>query len=194
MSKRQEMKDLYASDYYRMTGQPYHSGIKSFVRKCLFHNLRYMFWYRKYQVNRSWVARGVLYFLSRKYGLEISPKAAIGEGLYLGHPYNITVGEGVVLGKNVNLHKGCTIGKTSRGAVGSPQIGDMVWIGINSTVVGNIQVGNDVLIAPNAYVNFDVPDHSVVIGNPGVIHFRLKATEGYINFCCDDAINGGALN
>lgn len=48
MSKRQEMKDPYSSDYYRMTGQPYHSGIKSFVRKCLFHNLRYMFWYRKY--------------------------------------------------------------------------------------------------------------------------------------------------
>lgn len=47
-------------------------------------------------------------------------------------------------------------------------------------VCGKIKIGNDVLIAPNAYVNFDVPDHSVVIGNPGEIFSRLNATEGYI--------------
>ena len=41
---------------------------------------------------------------------------------------------------------------------------------LNSTVVGNIKIGNNVLIAPNSFVNFDVPDNSVVIGNPAVIH------------------------
>ena len=61
-----------------------------------------------------------LYRISRKFGLEISPKAQTGKGLYLGHPYNITVGDEVVLGSNVNLHKGCTIGRVNRGNIGSP--------------------------------------------------------------------------
>lgn len=124
----------------------------------------------------------MLYRISRKYGLEISPNAKIGKGFYLGHPYNITVGEGVVLGNNVNLHKGCTIGRTNRGNIGSPCIGNNVFVGINATVVGNIRIGDDVLIAPNSYVNVDVPQHSVVIGNPAVVHHKENATEGYINY------------
>jgi serine O-acetyltransferase len=50
-------------------------------------------------------------------------------------------------------------------------------------VVGKIEIGNDVLIAPNTYVNFDVPSHSIVVGSPGIIIPREKATEGYVNFC-----------
>lgn len=177
------MKDRkYFLDYYRMTGKPYKPGLASFLQKCLFHNLQFVFWYRKYQEHPSLFARAMLYRISRKYGLEISLNAQIGQGLYLGHPYNITVGEGVVLGNNVNLHKGCTIGRTNRGNSGSPCIGNNVFIGINATVVGNICIGNDVLIAPNSYVNVDVPDHSVVIGNPAVIHPRENATENYVAF------------
>ena len=48
-------------------------------------------------------------------------------------------------------------------------------------IVGGITIGDDVLIAPNAFVNFDVPSHSVVVGNPAVVHPRENATEGYIN-------------
>lgn len=172
----------YPADYYRMTGKQYKASIESFIKRHLFHNLQFAFWYRKYQEKHSLFARIMLYRLSRKYGLEISPKARIGKGLYLGHPYNVTVGEEVTLGNNVNLHKGCTIGRTNRGDSGSPLIGNNVFIGINATVVGNIRIGNDVLIAPNSYVNFDIPDHSVVIGNPAVIHSREYATEGYIAF------------
>lgn len=46
--------------------------------------------------------------------------------------------------------------------------------------MGKVKIGNDVLIAPGAYVNFDVPDHSIVIGNPGKIISKQNATEGYI--------------
>ena len=79
-------------------------------------------YFLKYQHNKSTLARIMLYHLSRKYGLEISKDAVIGKGLYWGHSYNITVGANVVLGNNVNLHKGCTLGTTNRGAIGSPQI------------------------------------------------------------------------
>ena len=121
---------------------------------------------------------------SRKFGLEFSPKAEIGKGLYLGHPYNITVAADVKIGDNVNLHKGCTIGTENRGKrAGAPRIGNRVSVGINSIIVGNIIIGDDVMIAPNSFVNFDVPSHSVVIGNPGVIHHKDNATSSYIGFC-----------
>lgn len=55
-----------------------------------------------------------------------------------------------------------------------------MFLGTNSIVVGKVKIGNDVLIAPGAYVNFDVPDHSIVIGNPGKVIPKLNATEGYI--------------
>ena len=55
-----------------------------------------------------------------------------------------------------------------------------VWIGTNSIVVGAIHIGNNVLIAPGAYVNFDVPDNSIVLGNPGTIISKQDATDSYI--------------
>lgn len=52
---------------------------------------------------------------------------------------------------------------------------------MNSTIVGNIVVGDDVLIAPNTYINRDIPDHSIVFGNPCIIKHADKATNEYIN-------------
>lgn len=103
-------------------------------------------------------------------------------GLYIGHPYCITVNPQSIIGENCNIHKGVTIGQENRGTrKGVPIIGNRVWIGVNATVIGKITIGNDVLIAPNSYVNFDVPPHSIVMGNPGNVIFRENATEGYIN-------------
>ncbi len=117
-----------------------------------------------------------------RYGLEISPEVNIGGGLYLGHAFNITINSKTVIGSNCNIHKGVTIGQENRGIrKGAPTIGDCVWIGVNSTIVGRITIGNDVLIAPNSYVNCDVPSHSIVFGNPCIIKHRENATEGYIN-------------
>lgn len=116
------------------------------------------------------------------YKVEISPGTEIGEGLYVGHPYCITINPKAVIGKNCNIHKGVTIGQENRGKRrGTPIIGDSVWIGVNSTIVGAIKIGDDVLIAPNTYVNIDVPSHSVVFGNPCIIKPRENATEGYVN-------------
>lgn len=62
-----------------------------------------------------------------------------------------------------------------------PTIGDEIWIGVNATIVGRINVGDDVLIAPNSFDNCDIPSHSVVFGKPCIIKHKDKATEGYIN-------------
>ena len=119
--------------------------------------------------------------LSRRCGLEISPSTQIGEGFYIGHPYGITINAAARLGRNVNVHKGCTIGQENRGKRrGVPTLGDQVYLGINSTVAGNVAVGNDVFIAANTFVNQDIPDHSIVIGNPCKVVQKQGATEGYI--------------
>ncbi len=116
------------------------------------------------------------------YNCEISPQATIGEGLYIGHPFGITINPAVVIGKNCNIHKGLTVGQENRGIrKGTPKIGNEVWIGVNVTIVGNVKIGDDVLIAPNTYINRDVPSHSVVFGNPCQIKHKENATEGYIN-------------
>lgn len=125
-------------------------------------------------------------FLRKKmqahYGLEIPGKATIGEGFYIGHAYGITVNPDAVIGRNCNIHKGVTIGQENRGKrKGAPVLGDCVWLGINSTVVGAVTIGDDVLIAPNSYVNCDVPSHSIVIGNPCRIIPLDNATEGYVD-------------
>ena len=165
-------------DYYRMTGK---QGCKSLLVDFLFrHNVRWAFYYRRFHSGHR-MAKVGLYLLSRKYGIEVSDTAEIGKGIYLGHPYNITIGSDVKIGDNVNLHKGCTIGKITAGKrAGSPVIGNCVFIGINATIVGGITIGDDVMIAPNAFVNFDVPSHSVVLGNPGIIHKKNEATKLYI--------------
>ena len=101
----------------------------------------------------------------------------------MGNPYDITIASGVQRGKNCNVHKSVTISRINVGKKeGVPMIGESVFFGINSTVVGNLHIGNDVLIAPNSFVNFDVPDHSVVLGNPAKIHSKEYATKCYVNF------------
>ena len=142
--------------------------------------------YRKIQKAEFYPLKFLLKILFKiakdKNHIELSHKVQIGAGLYIGHPYGITINEKAVIGKNVNIHKGVTIGQENRGKrKGTPIIGDNVWIGINSTIVGAISIGNDVLIAPNSYVNCNVPDHSIVIGSPCMIKSCDKATEGYIN-------------
>lgn len=123
--------------------------------------------------------------LEKKFGYQISYSTDIGPGLYIGHFGQIIINWKAKIGKNVNISPGVTIGQTNRGNnKGVPKIGNQVWIGTNAVIVGDIIIGDDVLIAPNSYVNFDVPSHSVVIGNPGVIHQKSNATKNYIENLC----------
>lgn len=117
----------------------------------------------------------------KKYLCDFPLPVQIGPGLYIGHPYAITINPDAVIGKHVSLSKGVTIGQENRGKrKGVPTIGDNVWVGVNATIVGKVYIGNDVLVAPNSFVNCDVPDHSVVYGNPCVIKHVDNATMGYL--------------
>ena len=169
-----DFKEVYKTDLQRYGNVKIDKYIKLWIylfRKCQF----------------SWggvqkVCHMLLLMLGKKHGIEIDYPVKIGKGLFIAHPYCITINDKVVIGQNCNLHKGVTIGQENRGIrKGTPTIGNNVWIGMNSTIVGSIHVGDDVLIAPNTYLNSDVPDHSIVIGSPAKIISKKNATDCYIN-------------
>lgn len=146
------------------------------------HALRFLWVFRKAQRSPKPIWKLMLQHMRERYGLEISRSTDIGPGLYLGHAYNFTVNPAAIIDSNCNLHKGMTIGQENRRKrKGAPVIGNYVWIGVNATLFGRISVGNDVLTALGAYVNCDVPSHSIVLGNPCRVIPRDNATGGYIN-------------
>ena len=110
----------------------------------------------------------------RLYGIELNFKR-IGGGIRLIHPWCITVNDNAVIGENVTLFKGVTIGVIEHGSKrGNPTIGNNVMIYANATVCGNVQIGEGAIIAAGSFVDFDVPPHATVVGNPGVIHEKRK--------------------
>ena len=141
--------------------------------------------YRKYQANSDTIWK---YFflqklmkLEKKTGFSFEGNTTVGRGLIIGHKGTIVINGQAKFGSQLFITHGVTVGRDIRGKrAGVPTFGDRVCIRTNSTVVGNIHIGNDVLIAPNTFVNFDVPDHSIVIGNPAKIIHRENATEGHI--------------
>ncbi|SJZ58956.1 serine O-acetyltransferase [Cetobacterium ceti] len=148
--------------------------------------IQYIYIYRKYNSCKNRIIKKILYYFYRIYsflfGFQISLECKIGKGLNINHWGSIVINPGVELGENINLHPGITIGQENRGKrKGAPIIGNSVWIGANVVIVGKINIGNNVLISPNTFINFDVPDNSIVIGNPGKIIKSENATEGYIN-------------
>ena len=143
-----------------------------------------MFWGRLSERIGNPYAKRLASYISKKLlsrrGIELSFNGNIGEGLVLAHPWGITVNSRAVLGRDCVLFKGCTIGSIRSGKrEGVPKLGDRVVVGCNAFVCGGISIGNDVLIAANAFVDFDVPSNSVVIGNPGVIHHKDNPCRDY---------------
>lgn len=143
------------------------------LRKCAHYKGKNIFKFIIYRL--------LLDHYSFKYGFQISYGTKIGNGLYLGHRGTIIINSAAVIGNNVNIAQGVTIGIINSGEKkGVPIIGNEVWIGANSTIVGGIKIGNDVLIAPNTFVNFDVPDHSLVINSRAYIKTKDDVTKNYV--------------
>lgn len=167
-------------DLYRLTGEmDTCTHIKTFFSNRAYRRIVY---YRHFH-DKSFI--GIISrignrLISRKMSLELQPNAKIGEGMLFIHPYSITINSQAVVGRNLTMLKGATIGNSKTGRIGAPVIGDNVYIGLNSSIVGGVHIGNDVMIAPNTFVNFDVPDGCLVIGSPGIIHQKENASKEYI--------------
>jgi serine O-acetyltransferase len=187
------MDPTIACDLYR------HAGRVDFLTLVhyLIHNpaFRFTYFFRKASQQKTHSPLRFFYkILHRRYlykfGFQIPLNTKIGKGLYIAHFGNVVVHADAILGDNCNLTHGITIGRTNRGRrKGCPTIGNRVWVGTGAVIVGKIIVGDNVLIAPNAYVNFDVPPNSIVLGNPAKIIPREDATLGYIESVLDSPCN-----
>lgn len=176
------MNSKFSKDLYRYYGEKGESLLKRFLRP---PELKYIALFRKASsakfppIKLYYTLR--LKLLSHKTLIQIPARTEIGEGFYIGHSGSVIINPEAKLGKNMNVAAGVTIGYENRGKrKGAPQFDGKCWIGANSVVVGNVKIGEDVLIAPLTFVNFDVPPHSIVIGNPAKIIQKENATEDYI--------------
>jgi serine O-acetyltransferase len=97
----------------------------------------------------------------------------IGEGFHIIHAEGtISIHPNVVIGKRCGIMHNVTIG-TNMDTPGCPVIGDDVFIGVSSTILGNIKIGDRVRIAANTAVTRSVPSDSIVIGSPAKVFPRL---------------------
>lgn len=105
-------------------------------------------------------------YYGRKTGFQI-PRYTCGFGLKIHHYGPIIINKNAKVGQNCDIYPGVVLGQTIDNNV--PILGDNCFIGLGAKIIGNIQVGNNVLIAPNAVVTKDVPDNAIVGGVPAKI-------------------------
>lgn len=179
------MDKVIQADLYRYGAL---RGFKGLLQGMVIPGFRYMYFWRKAAKFSKNSIPGLFFRLfvrnyGYKFGFQIPVTTQIGEGFYIGHYGTIVINPLAKIGKHCNVAHGVTIGQANRGKFkGTPTIGDKVWIGTGAVIVGSIEIGSNVLIAPNSYVNVDVPDHSIVMGNPAKIIARENPTEGYIEY------------
>jgi serine O-acetyltransferase len=115
-------------------------------------------------------------------GISLPADCEIGEGLYIGHFGGIVIAPGVRIGHNCNIAQNVTIG--SLGAPdpgGVPTIGNRVFIGTHSVVMGEISVGDDAMICAGSMVNRPVPARAVVLGNPARV-ISYEGSFAHVNY------------
>ncbi len=138
-----------------------------------------VFWYRIAHQLYHWrvpvlprLIAHVCHFLT---GVDIHPAAEIGRGLFIDHGTGVVVGETSIIGSDVTLFQGVTLGGTGKErGKRHPTLGDRVVVGAGAKILGNINIEDDVYIGANAVVLKDVPGNCTVVGIPG----RIVKREG----------------
>ncbi|ERK58386.1 serine O-acetyltransferase [Gemella bergeri ATCC 700627] len=126
--------------------------------------LNYHFFAHKlYKKNHYTLARVFSKRARRITGIEIHPGAKIGKGLFIDHGMGVVIGETAVVGDNVTLYHGTTLGGTTFDPIKRhPTVGNNVMIGAGAKVLGNVTIGDNVKIGANAVVKHDIPTGAVV--------------------------------
>jgi serine O-acetyltransferase len=134
-----------------------------------FYRINHWFWRHGFYFLGRWLSQ-LARFLT---GIEIHPGAQIGRRLFIDHGMGVVIGETAIIGDDVTLYQGVTLGGTGKEhGKRHPTIGDNVVIGGGAKVLGNITVGNNCRIGAGSVVLRNVPEDSTVVGVPGHIIFR----------------------
>jgi serine O-acetyltransferase len=107
-------------------------------------------------------------------GIEIHPGAKIGRGFFIDHGHGVVIGETAEIGNNVLMYQQVTLGGTGLSAgKRHPTLGSNVFIGAGAKILGPINIGNNSMIGAGSIIVKDVPESSVVVGNPGHVIKRF---------------------
>jgi serine O-acetyltransferase len=124
--------------------------------------------HRLHRSGRTWLARYISQRVRRRTGIEIHPGAAIGERFFIDHGMGVVIGETTVIGNDVTLYQGVTLGGTGKEhGKRHPTIEDFAVVGVGATVLGNITIGHGSRVGAGAVVIADVPASCTVVGIPG---------------------------
>ena len=148
---------------------------KSFIEVLLLYQglhalVAYRIGHAFYKMRLFFLARWLSQMARWATGIEIHPGARIGKRFFIDHGMGVVVGETAIIGDDVLLYQGVTLGGTGiEQGKRHPTIGNNVVVGTGAKVLGNITIGDNSYIGANAVVIKDVPPNSTVVGVPGRI-------------------------
>lgn len=145
-----------------------HSSMEVFLYPSFKVMLHYRIAHRLYEKGHFFWARWVSQRGVRKTGIEIHPGAKIGKGLFIDHGNGVIIGETTIIGDNVTLYQGVTLGGTGKEhGKRHPTVGDNVMISAGAKVLGSFTIGDNSKIGAGSVVLSEVPSGSTVVGVPG---------------------------
>lgn len=112
------------------------------------------------------------YLIFRKYRCYINFKSLIGENFVLPHPIGIVIGSGVTIGNNATIYQNVTLGQNNGKY---PKLGNNVIIYPGSVIIGDVELGDNVIVGANSVVTHSFPENSIIAGNPAkIINYRKE--------------------
>ncbi len=145
-----------------------HSSMEVFLYPSFKVMLHYRAAHKLYLKKHYFLARWISQRAVRKTGIEIHPGAQIGTGFFIDHGNGVIIGETAIVGNNVTLYQGVTLGGTGKEqGKRHPTIGDNVMISAGAKILGSFTIGANSKIGAGSVVLEEVPPNSTVVGVPG---------------------------
>ncbi|MCH9852750.1 MAG: serine O-acetyltransferase [Alphaproteobacteria bacterium] len=159
------------------------------VHVMISHRIAHFLW----QLRLKFLARFISQIGRWLTGIEIHPAAQIGKGFFIDHGMGVVVGETAIIGDNVTLYHGVTLGGVSpsvdadsqRCVKRHPTLCDGAIIGAGAQILGAVTVGENVRVGSASVITKDVPDNVTVVGNPGRI-LRKKCSKEFTAYGMPD--------
>lgn len=144
------------------------SNMEVFLYPTFHAIIRYRFAHQLYQKGHYFWARWISQRTARKTGIEIHPGATIGKGLFIDHGTGVVIGETAILGDNVTLYQGVTLGGTGKEqGKRHPTLEDNVMVSAGAKILGSFTIGENSKIGAGSVVLGPVPPNCTVVGIPG---------------------------
>ena len=153
-----------------------HSSMEVFLYPSFRVMLHYRLAHKLYLKKHYFLARYVSQRGVRKTNIEIHPGAQIGKGFFIDHGHGVVIGETAIVGDNVTLYQGVTLGGTGKEqGKRHPTVGNNVMISAGAKVLGSFTIGDNSKIGAGSVVLDEVPPGSTVVGVPGRVVKRVNS-------------------